>query len=277
MFVARRRTRGTPALERGSVLAARNQPWPCSAQKNLQWATKRVRSQGTHLKKWPRIDELTWLKWIVARRKWLAVPKEKPDANGTIPYRCPAIGPSAKVLCPVLRPKDYAANKDKPGRVKVLPSRLPTHPDRICTNSSVHVRRHHVAKFRQDMHFASPEWFRLYRSGRNFIEGINAYIKDGTKSALGNPEKRKARGYAKQYVFATTLLFASNLRLIESHIRKQNLPTILPSTTNKHLRREATNGHTYDPATGKGRKPTTPTGYPTNGGFLEGLDLDDDD
>lgn len=239
---------------------------------NLQWATKRARSFGQHLKRYPRIDETTFWKWITARGPWRLPAKERPDAKGTIPYRCPAIGPSAKVLCPELRPKDYAMNKDKPGRVKVQASRLPKHPDRICTSTSIHVKRTHLPKFRQDMIYLSDAWFLLYRSGRNFIEGYNAYVKDGTKSALGNPEKRKARGYAKQYVMVTTLLFASNLRLIEAHIRKQQLPTILPAKKNSMRRREATLGHTVPPSP----QPKRPTGI-TNG-FLEDINsLNDED
>jgi hypothetical protein len=264
-----------PIGEAGGMIQVEGDLYCPAMPVNQQWATKRARSFGKHLKQWPRIDEMTWLKWIKARAPWRAVQKEHADAKGTIPYRCPAIGPSAKVLCPILRPKDYAVNKDKPGLVKVTASRLPRHPDRICTATSVHVRRNQVAKYRQDMHFASPEWFLLYRSGRNFIEGINAWVKDGTKEAVGNAAKRKARGYSKQYVLVTMLLFASNLRLIEAHLRR---PTILPATTTEHARRKLTFGHTYDPATGKGRKPKTQNGYPTNGGFLEDLDsLDEDD
>ncbi|UWD79218.1 hypothetical protein [Curtobacterium flaccumfaciens] len=243
---------------------------------NLQWATKQVRSKDEKL--FPRIDQSTWLKRRDSRYKYLLPRKEKPDARGTVPLRCPAIGPSAKILC-LLRPEDWARNKDKEGMTKILRSHMPKKhlADRICTNSSVHVKRTDSGKYRQDIPFASPQWFRLYRSGRNFIEGINAYVKDGTKTALGNPAKRRARGYAKQYVFASTLLFASNLRLIESHLRKQTLPTILPAT-NKPRRRDVTNGFEYDPATGVGKKPNGITngyaganGYPTEE-FIEDMD-----
>jgi hypothetical protein len=263
-----------PIGEIGGAIQIEGHLYCPATPSHLQWATKRARSFKQHLARFPRIDEVTFVKWIHARGPWRVTAKERADAKGTVPYRCPAIGPSAKVLCPVLRPKDYEMNKNKPGRVKVQPSRLPTHPDRICTASSIHVKRTHLAKFRQDVVFASEAWFRLYRSGRNFIEGYNAYVKDGTKSALGNAAKRPARGYAKQYVLATTLMFASNLRLIEAHIRKQQQPTILPSTMNPIRRREATQGHTYDPATGEGQPPL-PKGI-TNG-FLEDIDGIDED
>lgn len=263
-----------PIGEIGGALQIEGHLYCPATPLHLQWATKRARSFGKHLKRFPRIDEVTFFKWIAARGPWRVVAKERPDAKGTVPYRCPAIGPSAKVLCPVFRPDDYAMNKNKPGRVKVQASRLPTHPDRICTASSIHVKRTHLPKFRQDMIFASAAWFLLYRSGRNFIEGYNAYVKDGTKSALGNAAKRPARGYAKQYVLATTLMFASNLRLIEAHIRKQQHPTILPAKMNPIRRREATRGHTYNPATGEGKTPH-PKGI-TNG-YLEDLGGIDDE
>ena len=49
------------------------------------------------------------------------------------------------------------------------------------------------AKYRQDLHYGSPEWHAMYSTARNTIEGFNGYVKDANHEALDQPGRRRAR------------------------------------------------------------------------------------
>lgn len=230
-----------------------------------------------------RIDGTTWLKRIDQRKRYMLRPKEKPDQRGTTPMICPASGPSATVRC-TLKPADYARNRNKKGLINIPKARQPKglHIDRVCTQSSIHVPlKISAAKYIQDVRFATERWFRLYRSARNFIEGINAYVKDEGKTGLGIPGRRPARGYAKQYVLATFLLFASNIRLIEAHEarlkREEVNGHVAPHKPSGPRRRDITNNGRYNPTTGQGSKSRTwNESAPSNGDFVDKYVADED-
>ena len=129
--------------------------------------------------------------------------------------RCPAVGRSATLSCPLRNPVGNVA-----GRTQVLV--VPAHPEEICTyKSSVSFPPTAGGKYRQDLHYGSPEWHAMYSTARNTIEGFNGYVKDANHEALDQPGRRRVRGYAAQYLLTAMLIVSANLRKIETFIREQ--------------------------------------------------------
>jgi hypothetical protein len=205
-----------------------------------------------------RVDPVTFLKRIDAREPYLLRRKAKPDADGYTPMMCPASGPNATVICP-LKPRDASRNATK-SLMRIVPTNLPSHPDRICSQTSVVFPPTAGAKFRQDIRYLTRQWFRLYRSGRNFIESTNAYIKDDSSFALRSPGRRRVHGHSKQYFLATTLVFAANLQRINTFLwaAETNVPP------DRSRRRDKLNNFRWDPTSGRGKKPN---------GILDGYDV----
>ena len=69
--------------------------------------------------------------------------------------------------------------------------------------------------------YESEEWHAAYGTLRNSVEGMNAFIKDGAREAVDDPERRRIRGVAPQSVFMAFLLCAANLRKIESFMAEE--------------------------------------------------------
>jgi len=149
--------------------------------------------------------------------------KEKPDAKGRVPMMCPARGPGATAYCPVAN----ACGGVKPS-AKPDDDLVPIYGDAavdentggilpICANkSSVSFPIEAGIKNFQTPHYGSPEWADLYHADRGTIEGKNAFLKDGSKESLGDPTRRRLRGYTGQYFLIGLMYAASNLRALES-------------------------------------------------------------
>lgn len=75
------------------------------------------------------IDDDEYRARIAQRSRYLLRPKERADSDGYQPLRCPAIGKSATVECPL------RGRATKPGLTFI--HRTPEHPDRVCTQTSV--------------------------------------------------------------------------------------------------------------------------------------------
>lgn len=195
------------------------------------------------------VDPELFVRRIDARHPYLLRRKAKPDKDGYTPMMCPAAGPNATVTCP-LKPKDALRNSDK-ALLPIFTKNLPTHPDRICNQTSVVFPPTAGAKFRQDVRYATREWFRLYRAARNFIESTNAFLKNQGRLALSSGDRRVARGYAKQYFLVTTLIFAANLKRINTYLWEE----ANPKTAKQPRRRDQLNNFRWDPSTGRGKKP----------------------
>ena len=236
--------------------------WYCPAMPaDLINATKDVRAH--------RIDFETWRTRIDSREKYLLRRKQKPDARGDVPMMCPAIGPNATLDCPWRqgqRKAEWDLIKDKRRRTKtpfpVLESQLPDRRLPICTNkASVTFPLATDAKYIQAIRFGTKTWKKLYSHARNMIESANRYVKDDAKEALSSEGRRRARGSSQQYVMVSMLIFAANLRRINTH--KFGQP-YTPRTIPDIRRRDITNGYLYDPETNTGIAPNA--GMP--GGFI---------
>ncbi|UXN26547.1 hypothetical protein N8D74_06615 [Curtobacterium flaccumfaciens] len=160
-----------------------------------------------------RIDEETRLKRIDRRALYLFRRKEKPDADGYTPMMCPAAGPNATVTC-AHKPKDAERNASKD--LWEIPNPV-SHPGQVCNQHSVVFPPTAGAKFLQDLRFGTEAWDLLYSRARNFIESTNAFIKDEGLIALGVAGRRRLRGHSKQFLIASMLIFAANLRRINTY------------------------------------------------------------
>ncbi len=160
--------------------------------------------------------------------------KQKPKPGGALVLTCPASGPNATVACP-LRPSSAGQVPDGKVLLPILPSNLPEHPGKICTNEeSASVAFEEWAKHRQGLIWGSEEFWLQYDQ-RTIVEGYNGYLKENTPEQAGNAGNRRPRGHAAQYVLAAFLVSASNLRKVRTFLID---PPTLPRTTKAPLRRE---------------------------------------
>lgn len=156
-----------------------------------------------------RIDEHGWQQRINDRARYMLKPKEAPDSDGYQPLRCPAIGPSATVACP-LRPASFKPVAKVAVRARI--AHPPEHPDRICTQTSVSFPPTVGAKYRQDIQFGSADWARRFRTMRSTIEGFNGYVKDPAFEDIETSARRRLRGQTAQHLLVALLVVSANIR-----------------------------------------------------------------
>jgi hypothetical protein len=211
------------------------------------------------------ITKDVWRNYIAARKPYLLRRKELPATDGSVKLMCPALGPNATVTCPIRDAQpgftSPAIFKDRHGKerlpIPILPSNAPAPLEQglICKNkSSVRFPLQAGAKFLQALLFGTEEWSRLYKSARNLIESVNAYIKDEGHEALGVPGLRRARGATEQYILVSLLILASNMRRANTFIYGHPIHGYTRGVT-KMRRRDFYNGYKFDPATGEGLAP----------------------
>ncbi|ARC55481.1 hypothetical protein AS850_00130 [Frondihabitans sp. 762G35] len=217
------------------------------------------------------IDAATFAARVNSRAPYQLLRKAKPNEHGETRYSCPAVGTRATVKCP-LKARDAEQNRDRI-LMRIVPTNIPQFPDRICKQQTVQFPKTAGLKLGQDIYWGSKIWLRLYPIARNYIESVNAYIKDERHHALDTPGRRRARGFSKQYLLATLIICAANLNRVDQFIHREGQPAKHPTDR----RRETTNAYRYDPATGRGKKPTgVYDGYETNEEFITELnDLSD--
>ena len=73
--------------------------------------------------------------------------------------------------------------------------------------------------------FGSDEWHAAYATLRSTNEGMNGFVKDGAREALGDSQHRRIRGVAAQSVFVGLLLCAANLGKIERFLARRAAET----------------------------------------------------
>lgn len=161
------------------------------------------------------IDETMWKTRIEARRAYrLRVKDTLPD--GQIKMMCPAAHISPTARCEL---KPASENPKTKGKTRIhVTDALRANPPKICVQQTVNFPPDAGAKLWQPLHFGSEEWADTYYRLRNTIEGINGTAKDGSHSALDDPERRRVRGVAAQTLFTALLLFATNLQKIASFV-----------------------------------------------------------
>lgn len=165
------------------------------------------------------IDEVTLTARIAERRNYQMRPKGRPDADGYARMVCPAASPNPRVRCS-LKPKSEGGDGKARTRIPVT-DLLALHQPKVCTQQSITVSPEAGAKFAQELLHNSPEWHAMYPIQRNSNEGMNGFIKDGAREAVGDPERRRIRGVAAQSVLVAFQLFAANVRKIDKFLTKK--------------------------------------------------------
>ena len=147
---------------------------------------------------------------------------------------CPAAGPNPNAACP-LKPDSLRGPSIA---VRVQIRKPPEHPDRACTNkSSISLPIVAGAKYRQEFAYGTPEW-QAHFSLRNTVEGFNGYVKDPNHEALSNAGRRRIRGLPAQYLFASILIAAANIRKIRAWVLAK--PISVATSRRRHERRRQT-------------------------------------
>lgn len=160
------------------------------------------------------IDNRTWRERIRQRRQYLLRAKEKPDAKGRVPMMCPARGPGATALCPLVDVGCGTAATDVLTPITNPPDEA--HQGLICTNkTSVTIPVKAGAKHSQTLQYGSDDWELVYKSDRNHIEGTNGFFKDSSKEGVSEAGRRRIRGLAGQQLALCFLYVTVNLRKIQ--------------------------------------------------------------
>ena len=132
--------------------------------------------------------------------------------------RCPAIGPSPTVTCPLRELLKTVADKPRP---HVDDEDLPSFADKICTQHSVSFNQEDGLREKQAFDYRSPEWDTFHKHARNSIESLNAGVKGTGHEAIEDSGRRRVRGFAAAQVFATILLVNYNLRRIAAFLANE--------------------------------------------------------
>jgi hypothetical protein len=185
--------------------------WYCPAiPKTLIDATKDHR-EGT-------ITDDVYDKRIEERRKYRLRAKDSPDAEGHQRLTCPAAGHAPVARCEL---KPSSLTPGTAGKTRIfLTTELTDSPPTICSQTTVTFPPEAGSKLVQTLHYKSPEWAARYGQHRNTIEGYNGQVKDTSRAALAQADRRRVRGVAAQTLFAAFLIYATNLHRIRSFLEK---------------------------------------------------------
>lgn len=128
------------------------------------------------------IDEKTYRKRIAMREPYRVAIKEHPNEQGTWRAQRPAVGGSARVLCPLREPK---ANVQGRHLLPVFPQTVSATGEvpAYCQQKTVTFNGLIFPKSEQKYVFESEEWSRIYRSLRGTVESFNNSAKRGSGAA----------------------------------------------------------------------------------------------
>jgi hypothetical protein len=164
------------------------------------------------------IDVQTYLARIAERRAFELHAKERPDASGKQPLRCPALGDSPTVTCPLRELSKKAANVERPG---VDQADIPEFLDRICKQHSVSFTKEDTLRQKQAFPFMSEEWDEFHDHARQSIESLHSGFKDEGKELVASSGRRRVRGFAAGQILVTVMILNFNLRTIAKFLRDE--------------------------------------------------------
>lgn len=163
-----------------------------------------------------RIDEQLWQQRIHARQSYRLRPKGRPDSEGHVRMLCPAAGARPTARCE-LKPKSMSRHWLGNTQIELESAHI-AHPPKVCRQQSITVAPSATDRYGQHLAYGSDLWHSTYAMLRNINEGANGIIKDGGNEALDDPERRRIRGPAAQSVIVAFLIYAMNLRMIDTFV-----------------------------------------------------------
>lgn len=183
------------------------------------------------------ISEAAWREDLAKRWDFILHVKDvKP--NGKVRLSCPALGPSATVVCAAreMHEKAFRGGR-KPNAVlkKNMPKRMEDLP--VCCQESITIDPKDHPREQQSIRYGSDRWISTFRTDRNTIESLNNSLKSDFR--IDATAERRMRGLAaNQYVlaFKATALnykrianYARNqLKMAELEKRRTNITPIRP-------------------------------------------------
>lgn len=131
--------------------------------------------------------------------------------------RCPALGPSPTVTCPLRELLKTVAKKPRP---EVETDNIPPEEllDKICRQHSVTFDEVDFIRDAQAFEWGTPEWQEFHTRARNLSESSNGQAKDEGAEAIQSAARRLVRGFAAAQVTVTMLLTNYNLRKIAAFL-----------------------------------------------------------
>lgn len=171
-----------------------------------------------------KIDRDTYLQRIETRRAFELRAKERPDQKGRQPMMCPALGPQARVVCPLRERHPNSSRKPKESvKPRDVPQAIGGELPAICCQSSVSFGPDEGLKYKQELVYGSPEWEATYHRDRNLSEGYHSFIKDTSYEAFEVRGERRMRGLAAQQFLGTFLVVSANLRALFTFVEGEYL------------------------------------------------------
>ena len=141
---------------------------------------------------WPIIDTATNRERIKSRTAFQLHVKEKPDANGRVVLRCPALAASPTVTCPLRELLKTVTDKIRPA---VDVEDLPDFADKICSQHSVSFDIANNRRNAEAFEYGTKEWDEFHDHARNSIESLNDQIKSNGPEDIESARRRRVRGF----------------------------------------------------------------------------------
>ena len=163
------------------------------------------------------IDIATYRARIKNRKAFTLHVKEKAkEPGGKAILRCPALGPSPTVTCPLREMMKTAAQKARP---HVEPETLEQEfLDTICTKHSAAFDLAAMQQPAQAFDYGTEEWEEFHDHARNTVESENQQLKASGDEDIETAGRRRVRGISAAQIMITLLLVNHNIRKIASFL-----------------------------------------------------------
>lgn len=176
------------------------------------------------------IDIPTYRQRIDGRRAFaLHVKQKAPTPDGNTILRCPALGPSPTVTCPLRELMKTATPKTRP---HVEPESLDEEMlDTICRKHSASFDLTEMQQPAQAFDYGSKEWEDFHEHARNTVESENQQLKAAGDEDIQTAGRRRVRGISAAQIIITLLLVNHNIRKIGAFLddelrrERKNNPT----------------------------------------------------
>jgi hypothetical protein len=166
-----------------------------------------------------KIDAKTYRARLEERKAYRLHVKQKANADGKTMLRCPALGPSPTVTCPLREMMLTAAKKSRP---EVEPETLEDEfLDTICKKHSASFDLTEMQAPPQAFDYGSEEWEVFHDHARNTVESENQQLKASGDEDIATAGRRRVRGIAAAQILVTILIVSHNLRKIAAFLSDQ--------------------------------------------------------